>query len=236
MSGRQPEDPLPDKEASRCADWNHRRWHDGASTLFWYANVMRPGGLHILLLRHADAVKPGTLGYGTRNRPLSEIGFRQAEEMAHALDGEPLVAICSSPYVRARQTVEPLALRRGLVIETIADLREQDFPEDASGDWRAEAERSFRDFDHAPFGGETSRAAQARVVDVMGLIATRHTAGTVVLASHGNLITLALAAIEPSISFSFFSKMPLPAVYRLRSEGDGWRIVSGPNIGPSTQY
>ena len=181
-------------------------------------------------MRHAEPVRAGTPGYRTDDRPLTAIGSEQAEELARTLDGEPLVAIYSSPYLRARQTVEPLARRYGLVIETIEDLRERDFPESTPGDWRGEIERSFRDFDYPPFGGETCRAAQARVVDVIRLIGIRHTAGTVVLASHGNLVTLALAAFRPTIGFDFWSKLPLPALFRLVQETDSWRIVSGPNL------
>lgn len=188
------------------------------------------GPLQMLLVRHAEPVRAGTRGYGTESRPLSEIGFNQAETLARTLEREPVVAIYSSPYLRARQTVEPLARRSGLLIETIDDLRERDFPEGAPGDWRGELERSFRDFDYRAFGGETCRAAQARVVEVMRLIALRHASGSVVLATHGNLLTLALAAFRPSIGFDFRSMLPLPALYRLARESESWRIVSGPNL------
>lgn len=53
--------------------------------------------LDILLVRHADPVRAGTPGYATEDRPLSDIGVSQAEELVHRLGAEPLVAIYSSP-------------------------------------------------------------------------------------------------------------------------------------------
>lgn len=132
---------------------------------------------NILLVRHAEPVKPGTPGYAAAERPLTENGLRQAKDWACSLDGEALLAIYSSPYLRARQTVEPLAQRRALMVETIHDLRERTLPLRSATDWRGELERSFRDFDYAPLGGETSRTAQARVLDVLRVVSTRHAGG-----------------------------------------------------------
>jgi len=50
----------------------------------------------------------------------------------------------------------------------------------------------------------------------------------IVVASHGNLIALALHAIVPDqVGFEFWAAMPTPAVYLL--PGDG--TVSGPGLG-----
>lgn len=51
------------------------------------------GPLQMLLVRHAEPVRAGTRGYGTESRPLSEIGFNQAETLARTLEREPVVAI-----------------------------------------------------------------------------------------------------------------------------------------------
>jgi 2,3-bisphosphoglycerate-dependent phosphoglycerate mutase len=187
----------------------------------------------ILLVRHAEPVRPGTPGFAEDDRPLPQNGLQQADELAQSLAAEPLVAIYSSPYLRARQTAEPIAARHGLAVESIDDLRERMLSPDSLPIWREELQRSFCDFDYAPPGGETSRAAQIRVLNVLGAVARRHPAASVVLASHGNLITLALAAVETSIGFDFWLKLPMPALYRLRFEKNRWRIVSGPNLGPA---
>ena len=65
----------------------------------------------VWFIRHSESV--ANAGARTREAPtypLSELGFRQAEQLAAALHAEPDLIVVS-PYVRARQTAEP-AIRR----------------------------------------------------------------------------------------------------------------------------
>jgi hypothetical protein len=51
-------------------------------------------------------------------RPLTDLGWKQAERMADMILGDgPVDAILSSPAVRATQSLEPLSKRTGLPIE-----------------------------------------------------------------------------------------------------------------------
>jgi len=166
---------------------------------------------------------PGMSGFDEYTRPLTAKGFRDALQLRDALSSTHIDAAYSSPYLRARQTIEPIAQVRGLRIETVDDLRERllspaDLPE-----WREHLKRSWEDFDYAPVGGETSRDAQARVVRVLDTIATRHEAGTVILASHGNLIALALNAFRPDVDYAFWESIPMPAVFTLIRERNSWQ-------------
>jgi phosphohistidine phosphatase SixA len=69
-----------------------------------------------LLLRHADAgVRADWAGIDDEWRGLSPLGWEQAEEVAARLGGLPLRRVLSSPSLRCRQTVVPLA--RGLVLD-----------------------------------------------------------------------------------------------------------------------
>jgi phosphohistidine phosphatase SixA len=68
-----------------------------------------------LLLRHADAgVRAEWIGADDW-RGLSPLGWLQAEEVAARLGGLPLLRVLSSPSLRCRQTVVPLA--RGLTLD-----------------------------------------------------------------------------------------------------------------------
>lgn len=83
----------------------------------------------IILLRHALAdVVPGTC-LGRTPAALSPEGAAQAQELADALGQAPLVRLCSSPAVRAVDTVSPLAGRLGLEVETWPELDEIDMGE-----------------------------------------------------------------------------------------------------------
>lgn len=65
--------------------------------------------MKIYLIRHSNAVDPGTPGYEDDSaRPLTEKGRDKMEKIATALKGLGLKPdlIVSSPYVRARETAE----------------------------------------------------------------------------------------------------------------------------------
>jgi phosphohistidine phosphatase SixA len=68
-----------------------------------------------LLLRHADAGVRAEWRGSDEWRGLSPLGWDQAEEVAVRLDGLPLRRVLSSPSLRCRQTVMPLA--RGLLVD-----------------------------------------------------------------------------------------------------------------------
>lgn len=196
---------------------------------------MSNGRLTVLLVRHAEPVRPGQGNFAEHQRPLTGRGHRDAaalaESLAASLADAGVSAVISSPYLRAIQTVEPIARRLGIEIEVVDDLRERLLsPADDLPDWRQHLERSWRDFDHALPGGESSRTAQARILAVLDNLKIRHPSGTLVLGSHGNLIGLALQAFEPKVNFEFWAAIPMPAVYRLEFVGGRWRVVEGPGF------
>jgi 8-oxo-(d)GTP phosphatase len=78
----------------------------------------------LYLVRHAKAGVREEWAARDEIRPLTEEGFLQAQLLVDDLDGLPIDSIISSPYVRCRQTVEPLARARGLSIEDEARLAE----------------------------------------------------------------------------------------------------------------
>jgi 2,3-bisphosphoglycerate-dependent phosphoglycerate mutase len=182
--------------------------------------------LTILLIRHAEPVAPGVAGFDEFTRPLTDKGIRDAQLLSDRHASTVVDAAYSSPYLRARQTIQPWARARGLVIETIDDLRERLLSAGELPDWRAHLERSWQDFDYAPPGGESGRVAQARVIRVLDTIAMRHRSGTVILASHGNLIALALHAFTANVDHAFWQSIPMPAVFTLTRDGTRWLCTS----------
>jgi phosphohistidine phosphatase SixA len=80
----------------------------------------------LYLVRHADAGDRATWAGDDRRRPLSERGQRQAEKLIRAFAEIDLTRVVSSPYDRCVQTVQPLALSRGLRVETTEALVEDD--------------------------------------------------------------------------------------------------------------
>jgi 8-oxo-dGTP diphosphatase len=83
----------------------------------------------VLLVRHATAGH-STSAPDDHLRPLDERGWEQAEGLVDVLAPYGVPRILTSPYVRCRQTVEPLARALGLPIEELSELAEGSSAED----------------------------------------------------------------------------------------------------------
>ena len=78
----------------------------------------------LYLVRHAKAGERRGWKGDDRQRPLSKRGFRQARRLVGEFGGHTIDRLLTSPYVRCRQTLEPLAKNRGLEIEERTELEE----------------------------------------------------------------------------------------------------------------
>jgi phosphohistidine phosphatase SixA len=78
----------------------------------------------IALIRHADAGDRNAWRRDDRDRPLTALGRRQAEELPGVLSEASWSRVLSSPYLRCRETVEPLARSLGVPLEDEALLGE----------------------------------------------------------------------------------------------------------------
>jgi broad specificity phosphatase PhoE len=133
----------------------------------------------LLLVRHGetDWNAEGRL-QGQTDRPLSDFGRRQAQELAASLENEELKAIFSSDLARARETAEIVGGRLGLPVVLDSDLREKDW-----GTWEGltPAER-----DRVELVGESTQTHQERILRALSRISERHPGeGTVLVVTHG---------------------------------------------------
>ena len=81
--------------------------------------------MSIFLVRHAKAGKRSQWDRDDALRPLDDAGRRQATALADRLSEYNPVALVSSPAVRCRETLEPLAERCGLVVVSEPKLYEE---------------------------------------------------------------------------------------------------------------
>jgi 8-oxo-dGTP diphosphatase len=70
--------------------------------------------LSLYLVRHAKALKRSRWSGADRMRPIGRSGHAQARQIAARLTSRPVERVISSPYLRCRQTLEPLAATLGL--------------------------------------------------------------------------------------------------------------------------
>lgn len=121
---------LPAKAAGRVLSYPHDRdLLGGLDTAT--ANHAAPRTVHLYVVRHARAEDRESWTDPDDLRPLTDQGLRQAEGLIRVLEGRPIERVLSSPAVRCRQTVEPLAQARRLPLELEDRLREGTRVDDA---------------------------------------------------------------------------------------------------------
>jgi exopolyphosphatase/guanosine-5'-triphosphate,3'-diphosphate pyrophosphatase len=84
--------------------------------------------VRVHLVRHAKAEKRAQWDGPDALRPLTPLGLRQARALARRLAGGGVDRILSSPHLRCRQTVAPLAAATGLPVEVHECLAEGEPP------------------------------------------------------------------------------------------------------------
>jgi 2,3-bisphosphoglycerate-dependent phosphoglycerate mutase len=162
----------------------------------------------IHLVRHCQATGQEP------DAPLTEKGRRQAVDLAEHLEDNPIVRIVSSPYVRAVESIAPLAERLGIPVETDDRLIERVLCGAPLPDWHERLEASFIDLDLRLPGGESSRDAMARGVAAVNEI-KREPGTDILVVSHGNLLTLIMKHFEDFFGYEDWERMGTPEAFRV---------------------
>lgn len=154
-------------------------------------------------------------------RPLSELGWRQAERIYEELAKSPVEGLYSSAALRSRQTIEPLAKRFGLSIQILPGLHEM-------GDWQppdAWRRQGFSAMD--PLSGAY---AAGLAMSAIRTIRELHPAGRVVACSHGDIQPALVLYLMGAFGLDVLPPVLPPAPwtrggwYTLRFEGDGVEV------------
>ncbi|WP_339290891.1 histidine phosphatase family protein [Paenibacillus sp. FSL W8-0187] len=169
----------------------------------------------IYFVRHAES--PFIDGK-ERSRGLSAEGSLAAVRVKELLLGEGIDAIISSPYQRARDTVQPLADALGLPIAEQEDLRERKVGDFQGHSFLDAKKMLFQDPTTSFPGGESSKAAQSRAVQVLEGILNTHLGKRVVIGTHGDIMTLMLQHYDQRFDYHFWQGMTLPDIYRVEFE------------------
>lgn len=182
----------------------------------------------ILLVRHCSA-----LGQEPEAE-LSESGKIQAENLAAQLSTFfNVTRIISSPFKRAVSSVEPLARKFNLEIETDDLLRERYFQKiEAEGctdlkELFAKLKHSFDDFDYkACEDGESNTECQGRAKKFLQNL--QNSSGTTVIVSHGNLIATLLGSNAEKKTFGYEEMCSLsnPDVFVLNFDFQSKELLS----------
>jgi 2,3-bisphosphoglycerate-dependent phosphoglycerate mutase len=175
--------------------------------------------MNIYVIRHCKATGQEIEAELTRE------GFEQANGLAEFLSNYPIQKVISSPYVRARQTIEPFLKIQGMgmLIDNRLGERVLSGNNEPLPNWLDDLRATFEDDSISFNGGESSKEATDRIMALVEEIMNDE-AENIALVSHGNLTTLLLRAFNESYGFNEWQAMTNPDVFVIKLTGNN-RIV-----------
>lgn len=151
---------------------------------------------------------------------LTEEGRAQSEELGRLFKDKEIRHIISSPFTRAIQSIEKTADSLGLKMEIDDRLAERTLSSEDLPDWMERLEESFEDLDLKLAGGESSREAAERGMQVLESAPDR-----TILVTHGNLMGLLLKRVDGAYGFEEWKKLSNPDVYEVKVSGENINIM-----------
>jgi broad specificity phosphatase PhoE len=171
---------------------------------------------HLILVKHSVPEMEEARPANTWR--LSKEGQQRAQQLAAELEGFAPEVLVSSAEPKARETAEILASRFQLDLQTIPDLREHDRSNVAFLPHTA-FQAAVREFFHRPdeqvFGRESANEAHARFYQAVHSILNEHRNKTVVIVSHGAVISLFVSRLTGSSDLELWNQLGLPSFVAL---------------------
>ena len=163
----------------------------------------------IIVIRHCSATGQERDAELTTDGKTSKhpcyIPFRNQLQIDH---------IISSPFVRAIDSIRPYALQANLSIQEDERLAERILSDVSMDDWMQKLESTFTNIDIAFSGGESTKQATDRAISLIeDVLKLNHT--TILLVTHGNLLTLILKHFDHTIGFHEWRTLTNPDMYEI---------------------
>ena len=149
-----------------------------------------------------------------RDWNLSELGRARAEQLAQLLTQYEPEVIISSQEPKAKETAEIITRIHKLSHHVVEDLHEHDrsnVPFLAQDKFQASIHEFFQKPDELVFGRETADQAHARFYRSVHSILNEHTGKTVVIVTHGTVISLFVSRLTGSSDFEIWNMLGLPS-------------------------
>lgn len=144
--------------------------------------------------------------------PLTNEGKSQAKKLVHFFNGIKIDQLISSPFVRALQTIDPLAKRRAMPIQVDDRLGERVLSAKNLSDWQEKLRATFINPQLSFTGGESSVQAAKRIKDVVDELDED---SRTIIVTHGNIMALLLREYDGQVGFKEWENLTNPDVYLL---------------------
>lgn len=173
----------------------------------------------IYFIRHAHSdYVPGK----ELERPLSQEGALASQDLVALFEGINIDQAYSSDYYRALETIRPICQAKSLNIHQSQSLRERKLHDGFldQEDFLKEVERTYDDHDYKLEGGESINDAKKRALPYIKGILEDHDGESIILGSHGNIMTIILNAFDETYDYKFWSQLKMPDVYEATFENN----------------
>jgi 2,3-bisphosphoglycerate-dependent phosphoglycerate mutase len=183
----------------------------------------------VFVARHGEALYESEL-LSDAGGWLSPLGRQQAKDLAATLAPERISRVWTSDMARAVQTAEVVAGVLGVDVVVRRGLREFGVG-DAAGttgvpDPFAATFASWVAGDHTARipGGESGEEVLQRMTTVLDEVADEHRGESVLVISHGGVMSMALAVVAANLPPTHGHQRPMPhcGVVALEADADGW--------------
>lgn len=167
--------------------------------------------LNIYFIRHAETI------YSSEdqdfNRPLSQKGLKDAKELINDFKDIQIDAIYSSPYLRAIDTIKPIAETKELEIFLINNLKERKVADHYIDDFFEFATNQWNDFEYSLPGGESLKEVQKRGIKALQKIINNHQEGNIIVAGHGTWLGVMLNHFDNFYDYEFWKTIQMPDIF-----------------------
>lgn len=194
----------------------------------------------ILVVRHGES--EGNVGHrlsaAMPGEPLTARGLGQAAALAERLRGRRISYVYASPLLRAQQTGQVIADAFGVGLGALEGVREFSMGRCegslAEEDWAHIDQTFLRWFDGELTAGvdegETGHEVVGRMRDALAEVADQHRGETVVVVSHGGIMSCALPRCATDVPDDFGRDRFVPncGLVELDVDADGWALRQWP--------
>ena len=178
----------------------------------------------VYFVRHAE---PNYDNHDDVSRELSPKGLQSSKYLVNSFATIQIDAFCSSLYLRAMDTIKPLADSRGQIIHLIPDFRERKITDHWIDDFTGFTEKQWADFHYHLPGGESLSMVQERNIRALEDLLQAHPDQTILIGTHGTALSTIINYYKPDFQLADFHRIKhiFPWIVQFEFQGSTCSII-----------
>lgn len=182
----------------------------------------------VYFVRHAQ---PDLNIHNDLERPLTEQGLNDREKLVSYFRDKKVDVAYSSPFKRARDTIEPVVKNKELSVTLIEDFRERKIGDEWIPNFHEYCEKQWENKNYKLNNGESLRETQNRNVRALEKVLKDNLGKVVLIGGHGTAIGTLINYFDSSFDYAEFVKLQpiMPFVVKMKFSDlkfAEWRLIS----------